>query len=124
MNKIYGIRRYRKLEEELADEGGYGDVMYVGKTNRELYQRLEEHRNDKSHDVKTEWLMKNDHEIILLEDDLEDWEVATREQYWIDRLGTFIKLNRMRAKKHTYNDGVNAMKRAKQMIKDMKKANK
>jgi len=123
-NKIYAIRQYRTLEEELENDYDYGHVVYVGKTNRELYQRLEQHKNDHTHPEKVHWLSKNKHEIVLLEDDLEAWEVPDREQHWIERFGCQFKLNRIRARKHTYSDGVAAEKRAKERIKQMKKANK
>lgn len=122
MNKIYAIRHKLSLEEMLDEH--YGSIVYVGKTNKELYQRLIQHEKDVSHPEKLEWFASNEYEIFELERDLEDYEVATREQYWIDFFGTKYKLNRMRAKKHTYNDCVDAMKRAKQQIKEMKKANK
>jgi len=110
------------LEEMLDDE--FGEIYYIGKTNKdELYERLNQHRVDKTFTVKTEWLKNNKHEIILIEDDLEDWEVVEREQYWITYFGTHLKLNRIRAKKVNVKDGIDAMKRAKQIIKDMKKAN-
>lgn len=102
-------------------DDAYGQVVYVGKTNKDLYLRLAQHEKDITHPEKLEWFASNEYEIFELESDLEDYEVPDREQYWIDFFGCQFKLNRVRAKKITYNDGVDAMKRAKQMIKDMKK---
>ena len=126
-NKIYAIRRYLELSEML-NGNKYGDILYVGKTIKSLPARLEQHCNDKSHKVKTDWLAKNRHEIVLLEENLQDWEVADREQYWIQEFGTQFKLNRIRAIAPTYSskfqDGKDAEARAKARIKQMKKANK
>lgn len=123
-NKIYAIRRYLALEDMLLGNQ-YGDIAYVGKTKRGLVQRLAEHTKDITHFEKTEWLMKNDHEIFLLEEDLDDDDVAEREQYWIDYFGTQFKLNRMRATAPTFQskllDGRSAMQRAKDRIKDLNK---
>jgi len=119
-NKIYGIRRYLHLEDMFLGNK-YGDVVYVGKTNKDINIRLAQHRVDKTHFEKTEWLMKNEHEIFILEENILDWNVAEREQYWILQFATASKLNRIRAKKPTFSDGLSAIQRAKKRIKDLKK---
>lgn len=120
VNKIYGIRRYLNFEEMVLGDK-YGEVVYVGKSNKDLELRLEQHKKDFTHPEKIEWLNKNDHEIFELESDLEKWQLADREQYWINFFSTQFKLNRIRAKGLVYNDGVDALKRAKERIKQMKK---
>lgn len=94
--------------------------VYVGSTKRTLDERLGEHRKDVKHPEKLSWLFKNNHEIVLLEENLTEFGCLNREQYYIDIWNTANLLNRQRAVKKSYSD---ALKDAKQRIKDMKKGN-
>lgn len=96
------------------------NTVYVGKTTQELEDRLWQHRLNHTYPEKVLWLEQHNHEIILLEEYIEDCLVSKQEQYWIDQYATFDKLNRRRAKKKSYSD---ALKDAKSQIKKMKKDN-
>lgn len=108
-NKIYAIRN---IDVEPKH------IVYVGKTKRELWLRLQEHEKDYKNIAKVNWFKSNNYDIFLLEENIIDWQLPNREQYWIDFYGTYNLLNKNRAEQKSYGD---ALKDAKERVKQMKK---
>ena len=106
-----------KIHKIYAIKNNIDEYVYIGRTNQELEERFNQHKNDKSHPDKVAYITdeENGCEIIELHSTEYEWEVPEWEQYYIDlyasdRLNSF---NRIRAKKMSQIDKTNLIYKLK-----------